>query len=148
MPRDGRRARRYADSTVLSRRPRIDPLGRQAALALAAARLAVGAATVLATRPSLRALGFPEPGGTGWSLAKVVGARDLAMGAMTMASRDDLDSLRAATFAAASFDAADALAFGFAAGDPETRRAGARGIASAAAAAAAGFWAWHRLGRS
>jgi hypothetical protein len=132
---------------VLRRRDRIDPLGRQAALALAAGRLAVGAGALLATRPALRTIGFPEPGATGWSLAKVLGARDLAMGALTLAVRDDRAALRTLTLAATTLDGADVLAFGLAAGDPETRRAGVAGALTAAAAVVGGLWAYHRLGR-
>ncbi|HEY0318271.1 MAG TPA: hypothetical protein VGC49_08245 [Solirubrobacterales bacterium] len=133
---------------MFRRGEKIDPLGRQAALGLAAGRLAAGAGALLATRPALRAIGFPEPGATGWSLAKVLGARDLTMGGLTVAAREDRAALRAATFIATALDAADVIAFGLAAGDPETRRAGAAGAATAAAAVVGGIWALHRLGRA
>jgi hypothetical protein len=129
----------------MARRRRIDPFGRQAVLAIGAGRVAIGAGTLLATRPGLRALGFAETDATGSALAKVIGARDLALGAVTLAARDDREALRAAALAATALDAADALAFGLALGDPETRQAGITGLAAAAAATLAGAWAWRRL---
>lgn len=129
----------------MPRRRRTDPLGRQATLALAASRLAVGAGTLFATRPALGSLGFGETDAAGLALAKVLGARDLALAAVTLAARDDRAALRAATFAAAALDGADVVAFAFASGDPETRRAGLGGAATAGAAAALGLWAWRRL---
>jgi hypothetical protein len=129
---------------MFGRRP-IDPLGRQAALAIGAGRVAVGVATLFATRPALRGLGFGETDATGISLAKILGGRDLALGALTLAARDDRDALRAAALAATALDAADAAAFSLALGDPETRRAGLAGVAAATAAALAGAWAWRRL---
>jgi hypothetical protein len=129
----------------MKRRGKPDPLGHQAALALGGGRLALGAAAVVATRPALRAIGYPETGATGWSLAKVLGARDVAIGTLILAVRDDPATLRAVTLTAATLDAGDAVAFGFAAANPATRRAGVVGVASAVAGAAAGLWAWHRL---
>jgi hypothetical protein len=114
---------------------RVDPLARQAVLAGAAGRLAVGAGAFFATRPAMRAL------------AKVLGARDLAMGALTVAVRDDPAGLRTATLAAAVLDAADVAAFAIAAGDPETRQGGVAGALTAGGATLAGLWAWRRLSR-
>jgi uncharacterized protein DUF4267 len=126
-------------------RGRIDPVARQLTLALAAGRIGVGVAATGATDPALQALGFPEPGPTGRAVARVLGARDLTLGALTLAAREDRAALRAITLAAAALDAADAIAFGTAAGDPSTRRAGLGGLLTAAAAALAGLWAWRRL---
>jgi hypothetical protein len=127
-------------------RPRqIDPLARQAALALAAGRVAIGVGTLLATRPGLRALGFAETDATGTALAKVVGARDLALGLLTLAARDDREALRAATLAGAVLDSADTVAFGLALGGLETRKAGRTGLVGATAAILAGAWACRRL---
>jgi hypothetical protein len=123
-----------------------DPLGRAMALQLAAARLAVGGAAFFATRPALRALGFGESDASGRALARVLGGRDLAVAAVTVASRDDRAALRTATLAAAALDAADAVAFALTLRDPALRRAGIGGVVSAGAAAAAGLWAWRRLG--
>lgn len=124
---------------------RIDPLARQASLALAAGRIGVGVAAVAATGPALRALGFAEPNPTGRALAKVLGARDVTLGALTVATRDNRSALRTATLVAAALDAADTVAFGIAAGEPSTRRAGLGGGVTAASAALAGLWAWRRL---
>lgn len=114
-------------------------------LAIGAGRVAIGVGTLLATRPALRALGFTETDAAGSALAKVLGARDLALGVLTLAARDDRDALRAAALAATALDAADAVAFSFALGDPETRQAGVAGFVTAAAATLAGAWAWRRL---
>lgn len=127
------------------RRERSDPLGRQAVLAIAAGRIALGTGALLATRPTLGVLGFGETDASGLALAKLAGGRDLAMGAVTLALRDDPAALRAAALAAAVLDAADALTFILAAGNPETRRAGLGGVLSGGAAAVTGLWAWRRL---
>jgi hypothetical protein len=129
----------------VARRRQIDPLGRQAALAIGAGRVAIGIGTLFATRPGLRALGFAETDATGTALAKALGARDLALGLVTLAVRDDSDALRATAFAGAALDTADAVAFSYALGDPETRQAGLTGLAGATAVALAGAWAWRRL---
>jgi hypothetical protein len=114
-------------------------------LAGAAGRLTVGAGAFFATRPALRALGFDETGAAGSALAKVLGARDLALGGLTVALRNDRDALRTAVLAAAVLDAADVVAFTIAAGDPETRNGGVSGALTAGAATLAGLWAWRRL---
>lgn len=115
------------------------------ALQLAAGRLAVGTGAFFATRPALRALGFGETDAAGNALAKVLGARDLAVGALAVASREDRAALRAVTLAGAALDAADTVAFALALRDPRLRRAGVGGVLSAGAAAGAGLWAWRRL---
>jgi hypothetical protein len=124
----------------------MDITGRRAALALGAARTGLGAGALFATRPTLRALLFGETDAVGRALAKLAGGRDLALGAMTLAARNDDATLRALVLAAAALDAADAFALGLATRDPNTRLAGLGGVASGGAAAAAGVWAWHRLG--
>ncbi|MGE0067389.1 MAG: hypothetical protein AB7T48_08550 [Solirubrobacterales bacterium] len=124
---------------------KIDSLGRVMALQLAAGRLAVGTGAFFATRPALRALGFGETDAAGNALAKVLGARDLAVGALAVASREDRAALRAVTLAGAALDAADTVAFALALRDPRLRRAGVGGVLSAGAAAGAGLWAWRRL---
>jgi hypothetical protein len=129
----------------VGRRPKIDPLARQAVLGMAGGRVAVGAAAFFATGPALRATGFGEAGATGRGLAKVLGARDLTLGTLTILARDDREALRALAFVAAALDAADAAAFTFAAAEPETRRAGLLSVAVAGASAVAGFWAYRRL---
>lgn len=124
---------------------KIDSIGRAVALQLAAGRLAVGAGTSFATGRSLRALGFDETGAAGTALARVLGARDLALGSLAVAARDDRASLRSATLAAAALDTADAVAFLLALRNPATRQAGIRGLIFAGGAAAAGFWTARRL---
>jgi hypothetical protein len=124
---------------------RIDPLARQAAIAIAAGRVALGVGVLLATEPGLRALGFSEVDATSRTLARLVGTRDIALGLVTLAARDDLRSLRSATAVSALVDAADAVGLGLAGRDPSARQAGLVGGASGGAAALAGFLAWRRL---
>ncbi|HEX2391951.1 MAG TPA: DUF4267 domain-containing protein [Solirubrobacterales bacterium] len=124
---------------------RIDPLARQAALTLAAGRVGIGASALLATRPALRALGFGDAGPRARALAKLAGSRDLALGLLTVASRDDRRALPTLVLAGAVLDSADALALAISAAEPKTRAAGLLGSASGAAAALAGAWAWARM---
>ncbi len=130
------------------RREKIDPRARQVALQIGAGRVALGLATVLATRPALKGLGFSRPETTGVALAKLAGGRDVALGTLTLAAHDDVRALRALMLVSSACDAADAVALGLSVGDPETRKAGISGIASGGAAALAGLWAWRRLGAS
>ena len=124
---------------------RPDPRARQLALALGGARVALGVGVLFATRPTLKALLFGETDGVGRAMAKLAGGRDLALGALTLAARDDREALRTLTLAAAVLDAADAVSFGLAARDGETRLAGLGGVLSGGVAAVAGAWAWRRL---
>lgn len=126
---------------------RIDARGREAALAIGAGRIGIGVAAVLATRPALRALGFGEADAAARSLARLTGGRDIALGLLALAARDDRRALRTATLIGAAVDASDALSLGVAVRDPATRGAGAVGLASGGAAALVGLWAWRRLGR-
>lgn len=125
---------------------KIDSSGRGVALQLAFARLAIGSSAFFATGPALRALGFGGTDAAGGALAKMLGARDLAMGAFVLSARDDRAALRTATLAAAALDAGDAVAFLLALRDPRTRRAGLSGIVTAGVAAGAGLWTARRLG--
>lgn len=129
----------------MRRRRKIDPRARRIALQIGGSRVAVGAGTLLATRPALRALGFQHPETTGVALARLAGGRDVALGALTLAAREDPRRLRTLLLASSACDVADAVGLGLSAGHPETRRAGIVGIVSGGAAAAAGFWAWRRL---
>jgi len=124
----------------------MDAKARQVALQIGVGRVAMGAGIFVATRPALRALGFGEPGPTGEAVAKLGGGRDVAIGALTLAARDDRQALRTTILIASACDVADAIALGISARHPETRRAGLGGIVSGGAAAAAGLWAWRRLG--
>jgi hypothetical protein len=129
-------------------RRRSDPLARQAVLGIAAGRIAIGAGAVFATRPALKALGFAEVDAAGTALGRIAGGRDIALGLLALAARDDRRALRIAALAGAAVDAADAITFGVAARDPVARRAGFGGIVSGSAAAITGAWAWRRLGGS
>jgi hypothetical protein len=129
----------------VARRPKIDPLAQQVVLAMAGCRVGIGAATFLATGPAMRAAGLGDPGATGRAIGKLAGGRDIALGLLTLAVREDRETLRTLTLAAALLDAADAAAFSFAAVEPETRRGGAIGVLGGAAAALLGFWAFRRL---
>jgi hypothetical protein len=132
----------------MPRRRGTDPLGRQLALALGGARVALGIGALFATRPTLKALLFGETDGVGRALAKLAGGRDLALGLMTLSARDDAALLRTLTLTAAILDAADAFSLGLAARDGDTRLAGLGGVGSGGAAALVGTWAWRRLGDS
>jgi hypothetical protein len=128
------------------RRRKMDPRGRQLALTLGGARVALGVGVLFATKPVLRAMQFGEPGAAGEALAKIGGGRDLALGLVTLAARDDRETLRTLLLAGVALDAADAFSLGLAARDPETRGAGLGGVVAGSAAALAGLWAWRRLG--
>jgi hypothetical protein len=128
------------------RKPEMDPLARQVALQIGASRVGVGTAAFFVTRPALRALGFSESDSTGRAFAKVLGARDIGVGWLTLAVRDDPNALRSVILASSCLDLADAVASGVAAGKEETRRPGIIGVLSGGGAALAGFWAWQRLG--
>ncbi|HEV7771021.1 MAG TPA: DUF4267 domain-containing protein [Solirubrobacterales bacterium] len=130
----------------MRRRRKIDPLGRDTVLAIAAGRIGIGVGALLATKPALRALGFPPPDTAASSLARIAGSRDIALGLLAFAAREDREAIRTAAVVAAAVDAADALAFALAGRDPRLRRAGISGVLSGSAAAVAGTWAWHRLG--
>jgi len=124
----------------------MDPRGRQVALVLGADRTLLGTAALFATRPTLKALLFGETDGVGRALAKLAGGRDLALGLLTLAARDDRETLRTLLLAAAVLDAADAFSLGLSTRDGETRLAGLGGVATGSAATLAGLWAWRRLG--
>lgn len=128
------------------RRAKIDPKARQVALQIGGSRVAIGLGALFATRPALRLLGFGEPEATGVALARLAGGRDIALGALTLAARDDAQRLRTMLLVSSACDLADAAGLGLSARHPETRRAGIGGIASGGAAATAGLWAWRRLG--
>jgi hypothetical protein len=128
------------------RRAEIDPKARQVAIQIGASRVAMGIGIFLATGPAVRWLGFGEPGPTGLALAKLGGGRDIAIGALTLAARDDRQMLRTALLISSACDLTDAVALGASTHHPETRKAGIGGVFSGGIAAAAGFWAYRRLG--
>ncbi|MGN6664828.1 MAG: DUF4267 domain-containing protein [Solirubrobacterales bacterium] len=127
------------------RRSEVDPKARQVALQIGASRVAIGVGALFATRPALKALGFGHPEATGIALGRLAGGRDVALGALTLAARDDARRLRTLLLASSACDLADAVGLGASARHPETRRAGIGGILSGSAAALAGLWAWRRL---
>jgi len=128
------------------RHDRPDPGARAVTLAVAAGRTAIGVGAMFATRPALRALGFPETDPSGRALAKLAGGRDIALGGLAIAARDEREALLRACIAGAAVDAGDALSFGLAtARGEDLDRAGVLGALSAAAAAGAGAWAASRL---
>ena len=115
-------------------------------LAIAAGRITIGVGALFVTRPALKLLGFAETDAAGLALGRIAGGRDVALGLLALAARDDPKALRIAALAGAAVDASDAITFGIAAKDPVARRAGLGGIVSGSAAALAGAWAWRRLG--
>ncbi len=132
---------------MIGRRKGPDPPARAVALAIAAGRIAIGAGVLLAPRAALRVLGFPRTDASGRALAKLAGGRDIALGALALAARDDRAALRGACLAGIAADAGDALTLGGAAARGEQLgHAGTVGAASGAAAAVAGTWALNRLG--
>jgi hypothetical protein len=131
---------------MFRRERRMDPKARRVALLIGGSRVALGAAIFLAPRAALRAARFPEPGATGVALAKLGGGRDIAVGALTLASLGDAERLRTVMLVSNLCDLADAAAFASAAPDPQMRLPALSGVLSGAGAASAGFWAWRRLG--
>jgi hypothetical protein len=116
------------------------------ALGLAGGRLAIGAGTALATRPALRTLGFGETDSAGRTLARMAGARDLALGGLVLLALADRRALRGAAGAATFADASDATVFALALARREgIDRAALVGLGAAAAATAAGLWLDRRL---
>jgi hypothetical protein len=124
----------------------MDSKARRVALQIGGTRVALGTAVFLATRPALRGLRFPEPGPTGVALAKLGGGRDIALGAVTLGALADPERLRPVMLVSGLCDLADAVAFAFAARDPQMRLPGISGVLSGGGAAVAGLWAWRRLG--
>lgn len=129
----------------MRRRAKFDPKARRLALAIGAGRVAMGASILFATRQALPKMGFGSTDASGLALAKLGGGRDVALGAMTLAARDDRQALRTAILVSGACDAADALALGLSAHRPETRLAGIGGVVAGSAGAAACLWAWRRL---
>ncbi|MFT3866209.1 MAG: hypothetical protein QM729_18260 [Solirubrobacterales bacterium] len=128
------------------RRPaRPDPLARAAVLGIAAGRVAIGVGALLATRPALKALGFEAGNTQTRALARIAGGRDVALGLIAFAGRDDRDALRQASAVAAAVDLGDALCFAVAGRDRAAGRAAVQGILAGGAAAAVGAWAVRRL---
>ncbi len=130
---------------MIARRRRPDPLARTAVLGVAAGRIAIGVGAALATRPALKVLGFDASDTSARTLARIAGGRDIALGLLTFAVRDDRVALREATAVAAAVDLGDAIAFGIAGRDPAAGRAAVQGILTGGAAAIIGAWALRRF---
>jgi hypothetical protein len=130
---------------VFARRRKPDPLARAAVLGIAAGRIGIGIGALLATRPVLKVLGFDPSDTSARSLARIAGGRDIAIGLLTIAARDDRAALREATAVAGAVDLGDAIVFGIAGRDPAAGRAAVQGILSGGAAAAIGAWALRRF---
>jgi len=126
-------------------RAKTDPVARQVAVGIGAARLAMGIGIFFATQPALRALRFGGTDAQGEAMAKLGGGRDIAIGAMTLAARNDPQALRTTILISSACDLADAVALGVSARRAETRAAGLGGVISGGAAAVAGLWSWRRL---
>lgn len=130
---------------MFRRKPSPSPLERTLALSMAAGRVGIGAAALLAARPGLRALGFDADNSSARALGRMAGARDLTLAALQLSNLDDSAGLRQATLVAAGADAADAAIFLAASRHPELRRASALSLPLAAGAVAAGLWLADRL---
>jgi hypothetical protein len=128
------------------RRRQPDPLARAAVLGIAGGRIAIGVAATLATRPALKALGFEASDTSARALARLAGGRDIALGLLILAARDDRARLLEVTAVAGAVDLGDAICFGIAGRDPAAGRAAVQGILTAGAATAVGAWAVRRLG--
>src|ERR1700759_3849922 len=126
-----------------SRKP--DPLARAAVLGIAGGRIAIGVGALFATRPALKALGFEASDTSARALTRIAGGRDIAIGLLTIAARDDRVALREAAAAAAAVDLGDAICFAIAGRDPAAGRAAVQGILSGGAATVVGPWALRRL---
>jgi hypothetical protein len=114
-------------------------------LGIAGGRIAIGAAALLATRPALKALGFEASDTSARALARIAGGRDIALGLLTFAARDDRARLREVTAVAGAVDLGDAICFGIAGRDPAAGRAAVQGILTGGAATVIGAWAVRRL---
>jgi hypothetical protein len=129
----------------MRRRRKPDPLARAAVLGIAGGRIAIGVGALLATRPALKVLGFEASDTSARALARIAGGRDIALGLLTLAARDDRERLREAAVVAAAVDLGDAICFGIAGRDPAAGRAAVQGILSGGGATVVGAWAVRRL---
>jgi hypothetical protein len=114
-------------------------------LGIAGGRIAIGVGALLATRPALRVLGFEASDTSARALARIAGGRDVALGLLTLAARDDRSRLRQAAAVATAVDLGDAICFGIAGRDPTAGRAAVQGILSGGGATVVGAWAVRRL---
>jgi hypothetical protein len=112
---------------------------------MAAGRVGIGTAALLATRPALKGLGLDQTNSSARILGRMAGARDLALAAAQISSIENPDRLRDATLTAVAADAADVAIFLAASRHPELRRASAMSAPLAFAAVVGGLWLADRL---
>ena len=126
---------------------RLDTLAQIIAGGISATRVGIGLGMFLAPRSSLAALGFGAADGPILAVTRLAGARDIALGALTLEALEDHPRLSKLTLVSAGVDAADAAAFAVALAhrDGPSRGAGI-GVVMAAQAAIVGTWAARRLG--
>jgi hypothetical protein len=103
--------------------------------------MAIGAGIWLAPRQAMAALGFDAENPQSLALARLAGTRDLALGAVAVATADDPDRAGKVLRLNAAVDAGDALTFAI----PLARREGIDraalgGVVSATAATILGAW--------
>jgi hypothetical protein len=127
------------------RRHKPDPLARAAVLGIAGGRIAIGVGALLATRPTLKVLGFEASDTSARALARIAGGRDIVLGLLTFAARDDRVRLCEVAAVATAVDLGDAICFGIAGRDPAAGRAAVQGILSGGGATVVGAWALRRL---
>lgn len=124
-----------------------EPLARNAAIAIAIARVGIGIGALAFTRPALEVLGFRRPDGATVALARMAGARDIALGVHGLLVRDDAAGLREATRLATAADAGDAFAFAAALANRDgIDRTALKNLPIAGGAVVAGAWIAERLG--
>jgi hypothetical protein len=131
---------------MIGRRRKPDPLARTAVLGIAAGRTAIGVGALLATRPALKLLGFEATDTSSRALGRLAGSRDIALGLLTFAARDDRARLAEVTAVATGVDLGDAISFAIAGRDPAAGRAAVQGVLAGGAATVVGAWALRRLG--
>jgi hypothetical protein len=118
---------------------------RTLALALGAARTVLGIGILANTGMALKAMLYGETDETGRAVARLVGARDLTLGAATLLAADKPRELRRLTATGGVLDAADTAALALAARNPGTRAAGIGGVLFAGSAAVLCGWTARRL---
>ncbi|HSI79199.1 MAG TPA: hypothetical protein VK919_00980 [Solirubrobacterales bacterium] len=131
---------------MLRRRNPVDPATRAAIVGTALGRIGIGAAIWASAARALRALGFEAAGPGVETMARLAASRDIALGALQLASLPSRERSRAAAGAAAAVDAGDCLAFALGLARGGERRAGVVGLGAAGAGALAGAWVVRRLG--
>ncbi len=112
-----------------------------------AGRMALGAGIWLAPCAAMPALGFDRADPQVMALARLAGTRDLATGALAVATAGDPERAAGVARMNAAIDAGDAATFAVALARRQgIDRAAAGGLAGALGAAAFGLWLADRLG--